>query len=254
MKSSQTRRVASWDVSDAVWHKVAPLIPTPHRDPNRTYQRKPGGGQKPLPPRQVFAGIVYVLRTSIQWNAFPKERVGSPSAIHRYVLQWQAAGVFARLWQAGLMKDDERSSIAWTWQRVDGALTNAPLAQEAVGPNPTDRGKTGSKRSLLVDGRGIPLALVVNGAEIPDVVLPATLAVRILRRRDPGNGTPQSLSGDKGSTGETAWAASQRQGDTPALLQRGQTTRPGARSSAATVAGGTVSDLAQSLSKGLHSI
>jgi transposase len=84
---------------------------------------------------------VYVLRTGIQWKALPTERFGSASAIHRYFLQWQAAGFFERLWREGLMEYDELHSIAWTWQSLDGSLTKAPLAQEAVGPNPTDRGK-----------------------------------------------------------------------------------------------------------------
>jgi len=136
-----TRKVQSWEVSEAFWQKVEPLIPKPQRDPNREYQRQPGGGRKPLPPRQVFAGIVYVLRTGIQWKALPKEWFGSPSAIHRYHLEWEAAGLFEALWQAGLMEYDEMQGIAWTWQSIDGSLTKAPLAQEAVGPNPTDRGK-----------------------------------------------------------------------------------------------------------------
>jgi transposase len=141
MKSTRTQRVASWELSDAFWQKVEPLIPSPQRDPNREYQRKPGGGRKPLPPRQVFAGILYVLRTGIQWKALPKERFGSPSAIHRYFLQWQAAGFFERVWRAGLMEYAEMHQIAWKWQSLDGALTKAPLAREAVGANPTDRGK-----------------------------------------------------------------------------------------------------------------
>jgi transposase len=136
-----TRKVQSWEVSEAFWQKVAPLIPKPQRDPNREYQRKVGGGRKPLPVRQVFAGIVYVLRTGLHWKALPKERFGSPSAIHRYFLHWQAAGFFQQLWQAGLMEYDEMKGIAWTWQSIDGSLTKAPLAQEAVGANPTDRGK-----------------------------------------------------------------------------------------------------------------
>jgi putative transposase len=221
----QTPQIQSWEVSDSLWQKVEPLIPKPQRDPHRAYQRKPGGGRKPLPARQVFAGIVFVLRTGIQWKALPKERFGSPSAIHRYFLEWQAAGFFERLWQAGLVEYDEMHSIAWVWQSLDGSLTKAPLAQEAVRPNPTDREKNGSKKRLLVDGRGIPLSLVVSGAETPDVsLLPATLAERVLQRRDPGNGVAISLSGDKGYTGATAWNASQAEGYTPALQQRGQTT------------------------------
>jgi putative transposase len=59
--------------------------------------------------------------------------------------------------------------IAWSWQSIDGAMVKAPLAQEAVGRNPTDRGKKGTKRHLLVDGRGVPLSLVVTGANRHDV-------------------------------------------------------------------------------------
>lgn len=44
---------------------------------------------------------------------------------------------------------------------MDGALVKAPLGGKDTGPNPTDRGKSGSKRSILTDGQGIPLAIVV---------------------------------------------------------------------------------------------
>ncbi len=134
-------KVECWEVSDEFWAKVEPLIPRPQRDPHRKYQRKPGGGRKPLPPRQVFAGIVYVLRTGIQWNALSKEQFGSPKAIHRYFRTWSDQGFFLALWQAGLAEYDELEGIAWEWLSVDGAMMKAPLALEAVGPNPTDRGK-----------------------------------------------------------------------------------------------------------------
>jgi putative transposase len=43
-------------------------------------------------------------------------------------------------------------------------MTKAPLGKSATGANPTDRGKKGTKRSLLTDGAGIPLAIVIDGA------------------------------------------------------------------------------------------
>jgi transposase len=43
-------------------------------------------------------------------------------------------------------------------------MTKAPLAREAVGLSPTDRGKKGSKRHLLVKERGVPLSIVLTGA------------------------------------------------------------------------------------------
>ena len=42
---------------------------------------------------------------------------------------------------------------------------------DLVGPNPTDRGKNGVKRSLLVEKDGGPLAVAIAGANVPDVQL-----------------------------------------------------------------------------------
>ena len=61
-------------------------------------------------------------------------------------------------------------------------MFKAPLAQEAVGSNPTGRGKKGSKRHVLVDGRGVPLSLVVTGANGHDVTqLEAVLAACMVK-------------------------------------------------------------------------
>jgi transposase len=94
-----------------------------------------------MPARTVFEAIVYVLRTGCQWKALPKEVFGSASSIHKYFLDWAKAGVFKDLWVAGLAEYDEMEGIAWRWQSIDGAMMKAPMAKEAVGPNPTDRGK-----------------------------------------------------------------------------------------------------------------
>ena len=143
----------SWEVSDRFWERVKPLIPRKQREEGRTYARRPGGGRKSLDARRVFEGIVYVLRTGCQWKALPKEVFGSPSAIHRYFREWEEAGLFLTLWKAGLAEYDEMEGIAWDWQSIDGAMTKAPLAQEAVGNNPTDRGK---KRKQAASPGGRP--------------------------------------------------------------------------------------------------
>ena len=133
-------QIKSWEVSDEFWAKVEPLIPVHRRSAKRKYERRPGGGRKPMPPRQVFSAIVYVLRTGCQWKALPKE-FGSASAIHLHFQQWHRAGFFVVLWRAGLAEYDEMEGIAWDWQSVDGVMVKAPLAMECVGANPTDRGK-----------------------------------------------------------------------------------------------------------------
>lgn len=135
------KAIKSWTVSEDMWTKVEPLIPARKRVKRRKYRRKPGGGRKSLEARKVFEGIVYVLRTGCQWKALPEEQFGSASSIHKYFQEWKRAGVFVRLWRKGLAEYDELEGIAWAWQSIDGAMIKAPLAQEAVGPNPTDRGK-----------------------------------------------------------------------------------------------------------------
>jgi putative transposase len=54
---------------------------------------------------------------------------------------------------------------------VDGVLTKAPFAGALTGANTIDRSKCGPKRSLLTDGAGIPLALVVDRSNGHDVKL-----------------------------------------------------------------------------------
>lgn len=44
----------------------------------------------------------------------------------------------------------------------------SPFWGAKTGPNPTDRGKNGSKRHLIVDGQGIPLAIEHTGANVHD--------------------------------------------------------------------------------------
>ena len=136
--------IKSWTVSDDMWAKVGPLIPAQQREKQRECRREPGGGRKPLDSRKVFEGIIDVLRTGCPWKALPEERFGSASSIHKYFLAWKRAGVFARLWRKGLAEYDAMEGIAWAWQSIDGAMVKAPLAQEAVGPNPTDREKMGA--------------------------------------------------------------------------------------------------------------
>ncbi len=135
------KAIKSWTVSDELWAKVEPLLPERKRPKGQTYKRRAGGGRKPLDRRKVFEGIVYVLRTGCQWKALPEERFGSASSIHKYFLEWKRAGVFVRLWRKGLAEYDDMEGVKWVWQSIDGAMVKAPLAQEAVGRNPTDRGK-----------------------------------------------------------------------------------------------------------------
>jgi len=151
-----------------------------------------------MPNRQAYAAIIYVLRTGIQWNALPRE-LGASSTVHDRFQEWEQAGFFQALWQAGLETYDEVQGIQWEWQSVDGAMTKAPFGHAATGKNPTDRGKQGVKRSLLTDGAGIPLAIIIDGANRHDMkLLSATLDGLVIARPDPNQSSAQHLCLDAG--------------------------------------------------------
>ena len=153
-------RIKTWEISDDFWALVEPLIPQSPRVDEKSYRRKPGGGRKPKYSHRIyFAAIVYVLRTGIIWNALPREKfegLGS-AAVHRKFQQWVLAGVFRNLWLRGLAEYDEMEGIAWLWEAADGSNIEAPLAQESVGPNPTDRGKKWNKATFAGRREWCPL-------------------------------------------------------------------------------------------------
>ena len=68
-----------------------------------------------------------------------------------------------------------------------------------TGPNPTDRGKQGFKRSLLTEAAGIPIAVAIDGANRHDMKLTrATLDNIMAERPVPTAAMPQGLCLDKG--------------------------------------------------------
>jgi len=105
-------------VSDDLWARVEAFIPAAERPSGREYQRRSGGGRKPMLTRQVFSAIVYVLRTGCTWKSLPK-RFGSASTVHRYYQLWERKGFFLALWRAGLAEHTDLEGIRWDWQCTD---------------------------------------------------------------------------------------------------------------------------------------
>ena len=69
---------------------------------------------------------------------------------------------------------------------------------DMIGPNPTDRAKAGTKRSILVEADGGPLSVVVSGANVHDTkLLKATLEAVVVERPLPTRQSPQHLCLDK---------------------------------------------------------
>jgi len=158
--SAETPVDTIWHIPDDLWSLIAPIF-GPERPPGKR-------GRKPTPFRLVFDAIVYVLRTGCQWHALPRAEYAPASTIHGVYSRWVKAGLLQQAWQVLLQYYDWQIGIDWKWQALDGAMTKAPLGGEATGPSPVDRGKSGTKRSLLTDRRGAPLSVVVTAANTHD--------------------------------------------------------------------------------------
>jgi putative transposase len=117
-------RTRPWEVTDEFWEQVRPLIP-----PAPSHAK---GGRPRLSDRRAFEVIVYVLRTGIQWNALPRELAAS-STVHERFQEWERAGFFQALWQAGLSEYEDLVGIQWEWQAADGVMRHPPLS---VRPRP----------------------------------------------------------------------------------------------------------------------
>src|SRR5262250_349187 len=111
-------------VSDALWVLLQRLLPK-HRNTHRF-----GGGKPRTPDRRCADAIFYVLRTGCQWAALDATALCPHSTAHDRFQQWVAAGVFLKLWQAGVEQFDELKGVDWRWLSMDGALTKAPLGGE----------------------------------------------------------------------------------------------------------------------------
>lgn len=209
-----------WKLPDEMWHRIRPLLGA---------EKEPGScGRPPVPFRKVIDGILFVLRTGCQWKALP-ECFGSGSTIHRRFQQWERAGIIDSIMEVMLEWYDQRRGIDWQWQAADTKMAPAPLGGSRTGPNPTDRGKSGTKRHLLVDGRGVPLSMHLSGANRHDLKgLEHLLGEGMLvARPEPSKRVPQHLCLDKAYEAEQAEILLEELGYTGHIKRRGERDEPG---------------------------
>ena len=158
--TTKTSEETIWHMPDELWNLIAPLL-GPEKAPGTP-------GRPAVPFRKIFNAIIYVLRTGCQWKALPRGKFPPKSTVWGRFDQWAKAGIFQQAWGLVLNYYDLEVGIEWKWQAMDGVMTKAPLGGEGTGPSPVDRAKSGVKRSVVSDGRGAPLSVVVAGANAPD--------------------------------------------------------------------------------------
>ena len=105
-------------VPDDLWAAVEPLLP-----PARP---RPKGGRPPIPNRAALTGIVFVLKTGIQWEDLPAEMgCGSGMSCWRRLRDWGAAGVWAALHQVLLERLHRAGQLDWSRAALDSASVPA---------------------------------------------------------------------------------------------------------------------------------
>ena len=94
---------------------------------------------------------------------------------------------------------------------------------EKTGPNPTDRAKRGTKRSVLTEASGVPISVAVDGANRNDFKMARDTIERIpVERPEPSKRKPQGLCLDKGYDYDEVRALAIEFGFTAHIRPRGE--------------------------------
>jgi transposase len=105
-----------WNADDQLWARVEAVLeeldPPAHYGPERIDQRK------------AFDGVIYRMRSGVQWNHLPKE-FGDDASVHRTFQRWVKRGVLERVWGKLVEGCEELRGVDWEWQSADCALGKA---------------------------------------------------------------------------------------------------------------------------------
>ena len=165
--------MASGAMPDEFWELVQPLLP-----PDKPVG--PAGGRPRILNAVALRVIWYVLATGIRWADVLVDMGCSGRTAHRRPQEWQESPVWEVLHRKLLELLNRDGKLDLSIAVVDGTLVPAPGGGDHNGPNPTDRGKTGSKHTLMVDRHGAPLALRTTGGVPVQSRTPSTNAAPMI--------------------------------------------------------------------------
>lgn len=148
-------------VIEPLWDQFRELLP-------ERVDSHPLGCHRPrIPDRVVFDKLIQVLVYGVGYARIA-DSACSATTIRDRRDEWIEAGIFDELEQIALDAYDQIVGLDLSELTVDGCIVKAPCGGEAAGRSPVDRGKQGTKRSLMVEASGIPLGCVVAGAHRND--------------------------------------------------------------------------------------
>ena len=158
---------------EPLWVQFSALLP---EHPVVSPSHPLGCHRRRIPDRVIFEHVSAAL---VHGSGY--ERIAtsgcSDRSIRRRLQEWAATGLTEQVHTLALRAYDRMIGLELDELAVDGCITKAPGGGEVAGRSPVDRGKQGLKRSVVTDGRGIPLHLVAAGANRHDgPLLAPTLA------------------------------------------------------------------------------
>jgi transposase len=200
-----------------LWERIEPLLPPPP-----TPKRPDRPGRKRVPDRRSLIGILFVLKTGIDWEDLPCELgCGRGMTCWRRLAYWTANGVWPWLHALLLAELHEDDRIDWSRTAIDTAHAWARGGGQRTGTSPVNRGKRGSKHIVVVDGS--PLAMATAAANQQDVkeLLPDVDAVPPVRGK-PGRlrRRPHRLCAARGFDSDAHRQASRRRRIRPLIARQ----------------------------------
>jgi putative transposase len=129
-----------WVLPDEVWARVEPIL-------QRRYPvAKTGRPRTDL--RRVLDGIIFRMRSGVQWNQLPRE-FGDDSTVHRWFQRFVSDGVFVEIWAALARECEALGDLDWEWQAADGMMGKARMGGEKRALIPLIEPSQGRRRACL---------------------------------------------------------------------------------------------------------
>ncbi|MCA2229972.1 IS5 family transposase [Nonomuraea aurantiaca] len=207
-----------WIVQDSLWERIEPLLPKVER-------RRRHPGRKRLDDRLALQGILFVLYTAIPWEFLPQELgFGSGMTCWRRLRDWHQAGVWDRLHQLLLAELPAAGQLDWSKAVIESSHVRALKGGPKTGPSPVDRAKPGSKRHVIAEAGGIPLAVSLTGGHRNDgtQLMPLIKAVPPVRGRvGRPRKRPDCLYADRGYDHDKYRRLAWHTGIKPIIARRG---------------------------------
>jgi putative transposase len=202
-----------WELPDELWERVEPILARTY-PPART-------GRPRADLRLVLDGIVFRMRSGCQWNQLP-ERFGPDSTVHGWFQRFVEDGVLEEIWAELVRECEALGAVQWEWQAADGVMGKSRFSGDKRGPNPTDRAKSGTKKSVIVEQQGGPLGVAIEGANVHDTKLLEQTIEAIVVERPDAEQLVQHLCLDKAYDNPTGEAACEQAGYVPHIRRIGE--------------------------------